>query len=316
MAVPVHFRRHASSSSSKRQRTWSARVVPGLLVAIVVAATIARQTNYNTALQVSVTTRTTLVSDCSLSVGDKPSRGCAGDIVVSSSRPTATEYCEQIRDTCTRIQCQSWSGSWNSVDERAKKEWYDMDCRTKLRKQALLEPIKGPNCTANDKTENSHERISSLQDKYKKNGKCVLIGNGPSLNEMRWDWQDHFDVVMGTNKIYLGLERYNITTLNYYASCNWLVIRQSREEIWGGLHGTEKFLRKVPHLFPCSATEKGIHYVNKTSIEFSTDPRLGLNEGYTVTYWSLQVLYFVGCKEVYLIGVDHNFQQVITSCMI
>lgn len=42
---------------------------------------------------------------------------------------------------------------------------------------------------------------------------------------------------------------------------------------------------------------------------FSEDPKKGLNEGWTVTYWSLQVLWWVGCQEVYIIGMDHNFQQ-------
>ena len=40
---------------------------------------------------------------------------------------------------------------------------------------------------------------------------CVLVANGPSLNKIRWDWQDNFNVIMGMNKIFLGLERYNIT---------------------------------------------------------------------------------------------------------
>ena len=39
----------------------------------------------------------------------------------------------------------------------------------------------------------------------------MLVANGPSLNKIRWDWQDNFNVIMGMNKIFLGLERYNIT---------------------------------------------------------------------------------------------------------
>ena len=36
---------------------------------------------------------------------------------------------------------------------------------------------------------------------------------------------------------------------------------------------------------------------------------LKLNEGWTVTYWSLQVLYYIGCQQVVSVGMDHSFQQ-------
>ena len=36
---------------------------------------------------------------------------------------------------------------------------------------------------------------------------------------------------------------------------------------------------------------------------------LKLNEGWTVTYWSLQVLYYIGCQQVVIVGMDHSFQQ-------
>jgi hypothetical protein len=34
-----------------------------------------------------------------------------------------------------------------------------------------------------------------------------------------------------------------------------------------------------------------------------------LNEGWTVTYWSLQVLYYIGCQQVVIVGMDHSFKQ-------
>ena len=43
---------------------------------------------------------------------------------------------------------------------------------------------------------------------------CVLIANGPSLNKIRWDWQENFKVVMGMNKIYIGLERYLLRAIS------------------------------------------------------------------------------------------------------
>ena len=63
---------------------------------------------------------------------------------------------------------------------------------------------------------------------------CVLVAIGPSLNKIRWDWQDNFDVIMGMNKIFLGLERYNITKVRppclpalslRFLALSWLVCR-------------------------------------------------------------------------------------------
>ena len=39
------------------------------------------------------------------------------------------------------------------------------------------------------------------------------------------------------NKIYIGIERYNLTKLKLYGACNPLVVEQSVEEIWSGLGG-------------------------------------------------------------------------------
>jgi hypothetical protein len=40
---------------------------------------------------------------------------------------------------------------------------------------------------------------------------------------------------------------------------------------------------------------------------FSFDPRRGVWEGATVTYVAMQLAYFMGFREVLLIGVDHRF---------
>ena len=84
-----------------------------------------------------------------------------------------------------------------------------------------------------------------MRDSHK-GEKCVLIANGPSLNKIRWDWQDNFDVVMGMNKIFLGLERYNITKMTH---CAYTVLPSNRRR-----HSTcdlsTKFLRRI-HALHC-----------------------------------------------------------------
>jgi hypothetical protein len=101
--------------------------------------------------------------------------------------------------------------------------------------------------------------------------------------------------------------------MKLYTSCNPLVIEQLWDEIWGGMGGstTNKFISANSRVFPCGELLRGIHYIpSAPHISFSTDPKMGLNEGWTVTYWSLQVLWWVGCSEVYIVGMDHSFNQV------
>jgi hypothetical protein len=57
-------------------------------------------------------------------------------------------------------------------------------------------------------------------------------------------------------------------------------------------------------------------YVNDTSVcaaaqcrECFCDASKAYVEGNTVTYASLQILYYLGCSRVYIVGVDHHFEQ-------
>ena len=140
--------------------------------------------------------------------------------------------------TCTRIQRQTWQSSWDSLTVDDQAAWDDLHCNCRLRVRPSAESPAGghPGCPSSGRPSGwqnaDRKKVRSLKDKYK-GERCVLIANGPSLNKIRWDWQDKFKVVMGMNKIFLGLERYNISTvsLKAFAVANKLVMEQSREAI-------------------------------------------------------------------------------------
>jgi hypothetical protein len=106
--------------------------------------------------------------------------------------------------------------------------------------------------------------------------------------------------------------------LEAYAVANPLVVQQSVEQIVTALPvETEKFITingGTKELYPCDSTEKNIYYVKSgTQKNFYHDitesPPMMMNEGYTVTHYSLQALYYLGCQTVYIVGMDHSFQQ-------
>lgn len=126
---------------------------------------------------------------------------------------------------------------------------------------------------------------------------CLVIGNGPSLNDIPLDFLRKYPS-FGTNRIYL-LEGFTPT---YYVSVNPLVIEQSAEQI-KALEAM-KFIRAsqasmIPGAYPLDSVG------HKT---FSYNPAAYIYEGFTVTYVCLQLAHFMGFDTVLLVGVDHSFQ--------
>jgi hypothetical protein len=154
-----------------------------------------------------------------------------------------------------------------------------------------------------DMLQRSQEKIRQFHNKHL-GQRCVIIGNGPSLNEMDLSFLRH-EICFGMNKIYLGFERWNFSP-TYYVAVNEFVIEQSVDGI-----------RKMS--CPKFIGNRGISSFNPTDDiifmktfpppgeAFSKRPDMGLEEGATVTYVAMQLAYYMGFSEVVLIGVDHHF---------
>ena len=145
-------------------------------------------------------------------------------------------------------------------------------------------------------------RLQRFKDMHKGQA-CIIIGNGPSINEMDLtQLKDCF--TFGLNKIFLLFDKIDLN-LSYHVAVNSLVIEQSAEQIESlscpsflSYRKGRRLVRQMPHI-----------YLMMTSDGFSFSPSPGrlLNEGRTVTYVAMQIAYFMGFSDVILIGVDHNF---------
>lgn len=163
----------------------------------------------------------------------------------------------------------------------------------------------------------SSQRMAEFKDKHK-GERCVIIGNGPSLNKMDLSFL-RYEFCFGLNRIYLGFEKWDFVP-TYYVAVNRLVIEQSAKEI-----------EKIP--CPKFISNRGIHYLKpqrdilfiktkpEPNVDFSNEPqKIGLPEGSTVTYVAIQIAFYMGFEKVILIGVDHNFvtqgsphEQIVSS---
>jgi len=166
----------------------------------------------------------------------------------------------------------------------------------------LQQQLKEHEGTINRILPQSNRRLAQYKDIHQ-GQRCVIIGNGPSLNDMDLSFLKD-EITFGTNRIYLGFERFGFTP-DYYLSINPLVIEQSTEEIlevpapkFLSLHG----IKHIPE-----DREDVMYLQSVDSPIFSRDPCSGIWEGYTVTYASLQLAFYMGFSEVYLIGCDHSF---------
>ncbi|GMH91476.1 hypothetical protein TL16_g12069 [Triparma laevis f. inornata] len=181
--------------------------------------------------------------------------------------------------------------------------------------------VKPCSYLGSSKTKESFEDVKSHLENTKDLSRCVLIGNGPSLNKTPWSWVSTFPgVVLATNKFYIGFERFNNIKPDMYVVVNGLVAEQSSSFMQELLHTPETFLfagSKIAENFECEDEDdvnaKPIIFKQINTKElpcrFCEDPAVAVNLGWTVTYASLQLLYYVGCEEVVIIGMDHHFEQ-------
>ena len=134
---------------------------------------------------------------------------------------------------------------------------------------------------------------------------CFIIGNGPSLNTMDLRPLKNYHT-FGLNKIYLMFDKIDLN-LSYHVAVNPLVIEQGAKEFENLSCPSFLSYRPSKNLIK---NLKNVYYIltiTEDAYTFSDNIIQTIYEGYTVTYVAMQIAYYMGFANVYLIGVDHNF---------
>jgi len=149
----------------------------------------------------------------------------------------------------------------------------------------------------------NRKSLASFRDIH--SGKrCFVIANGPSLKKIDFNLLKS-EITIGMNRIYLMKDQ-NGFMPNYLACIDKKSqILQFHDELdeleipcFFNFDFRNKFSKKNNQFFI-----KG-----KFSSAFSKDPsRQLLGNGNTVTYAALQIAFFMGFDEVYIIGKDHSY---------
>lgn len=142
-----------------------------------------------------------------------------------------------------------------------------------------------------------------------KGERCFIIGTGPSLTTEDLELLKD-EITFGSNRIF---EIYPRTSWRptYYINQDYPLILKFAEEI-------DKLETRALFL-PMDVREKFAHnplasfFVLRhrdfypKDADFSTHLHHYMGQGMTVTYGAIQMAYYMGFSEVYLLGIDHNY---------
>lgn len=151
--------------------------------------------------------------------------------------------------------------------------------------------------------------------------RCFIVGNGPSIT------MEDLDLIKGeqsfaTNGIYRCFSETQWRP-TYYLSVDRTCIAVDGKNIAGLAVPVILMDRIAQHYL--DHKPGNLHYLNlhmdgfssrkytKSNISFSVHPEKCLYGGYTVTYAAMQLALHMGFKEIYLLGVDHNYAWEVTS---
>lgn len=146
--------------------------------------------------------------------------------------------------------------------------------------------------------------LKPYHDKFR-GCRCIVIGNGPSLNEMDLSVLEK-EFTFGLNRIYLLFDKLEFET-TFLVSINKLVLKQFADEI------TDNQSLKI-----FNWASRDYFHVGDDLILQAIKPSKNINgralDGFSinvgsVTNRALELAYYMGFEEVILIGVDHDYSE-------
>lgn len=152
----------------------------------------------------------------------------------------------------------------------------------------------------------NRSRLEKFRDVHK-GERCVVVANGPSLKKTNLSLIAN-EYTFGLNRIYLSFSN-TIFRPTYYVTVNELILEQFSDEIMN--LNMPKFLNWNRRSYYDVQNPK-IHFIKSKMVFkdfFQYDITKPMVVGATVTFVALQLAYYMGFREVILIGLDHNYVE-------
>lgn len=153
----------------------------------------------------------------------------------------------------------------------------------------------------------NEEKLLSLKNRHE-GKRCFIIGNGPSLKTMDLAPLRN-EVTIGCNGLFLMLDHMGFTPTFY--TCEDTLVAEDRRNELNALKGTTKvWPMDVRYCLKPDGDTVYCNFLRRYGSvpRFTDDFVRRVFWGGTVTFFSLQLAYFIGAREIYLVGIDHNYQ--------
>jgi hypothetical protein len=152
-------------------------------------------------------------------------------------------------------------------------------------------------------------RLLELKDRHR-GRRIFIIGGGPSLRQT--DVRRLKDeITIGCNAIFLIFEEMGF--LPTYFTVEDVLVAEDRAQEVNAMQGTTKvFPRDLKYCLKPDEDTIYINFIRDYSgrpFSFSSDFARRVFWGGTVTYLNLQLAYYLGCAEIYLVGIDHSYHE-------
>ncbi len=159
------------------------------------------------------------------------------------------------------------------------------------------------------------KKLKSYKNKYA-GKRCFIVANGPSLRTEDLELlHSRGEITFAMNRIFKIFPQTNWRP-TYYACEDELIAVDCQHEI-NGINAKAKFVPieiKWWHDININdAVHFHLNYNAEDNYEFGFSPDIAhqIDCRGTVTCTCLQIAAYMGFSEIYLIGVDHNFQKII-----
>lgn len=154
----------------------------------------------------------------------------------------------------------------------------------------------------NDEKKKNDAKLLRYKDKHQ-GEVCVIVANGPSLNQVDFSLLNGVATI-GMNRIHLMEGRNGFKPTYHVVSDVEVQLKQFANE-YESIGGTRFFNWNARRLFRDS--DDLMFFKESFSQKFQPDFTKPIGTGKSVTFACLQLAYFMGFKEVVLIGKDHRY---------
>ncbi|MHC1738585.1 MAG: 6-hydroxymethylpterin diphosphokinase MptE-like protein [Ignavibacteriaceae bacterium] len=153
-------------------------------------------------------------------------------------------------------------------------------------------------------SKSNKKKLESFRD-CNKGKRCFIVANGPSLKYTELSFLQN-EITIGMNRIYLLNNKINFVPSYLVVADVQIQLLQFQKE-YNELSLVKFFPWEVRNKF--THTENMLFYKMKYKTDFSPDFTKFIGAGKSVTVVCIQLAYFMGFSEVYLIGKDHSYSH-------